>query len=507
MSMQAEQCNSTTIAEFDLGLQIRAVREWLSERRGITSLVAVVRRDERSDVAWERLPDGDPRLGESLSAATRRSVGRLEEHWRRYAGYSPSARVEPFLGLGACVLHGPVDALRRFFDSPAAVDPAGPIEGLLFGDPLGTPESLAAEDALVDVETLRRTMESLGRECYEAGQNGVPFAHCRDILESDAVLAAIGGGGRGFFGFGARPDPLEILASVETPEAYLTQLGIGDAARWGRGAGRGQTVCVIDSGADESHPCLQRQVRHYLRYDLYGHEKEAYACMDHACHGTKIGGWIAGKDARRDELGCEADGLVRLGIAPGAKLFVISALNGDLMRESASFPQLIAALEAAVLRRPALGHSIANISIEVAGDRLQPGVALMFDLLLERLTRSGIVPILAAGNRGARSARLGRTGCYVGAADRRGRAWSKNGPHVDLLAPGVDLLCAHPRSARLNDAYVGIHTGTSIASAIVAGAVALVAAAKDISAGEALARLQATARNRFINIDDALDWT
>ncbi|RAY10963.1 peptidase S8 and S53 subtilisin kexin sedolisin [Actinomadura craniellae] len=86
----------------------------------------------------------------------------------------------------------------------------------------------------------------------------------------------------------------------------------------------------------------------------------------------------------------------------------------------------------------------------------------------------------------------------VGALDGADRAWfSNHGPWVDACAPGVDVRSCHVRFPAAEDgdppAFEGYAawSGTSFAAPAVAGTIAALAAAHDLSARDAAARLLA----------------
>lgn len=226
--------------------------------------------------------------------------------------------------------------------------------------------------------------------------------------------------------------------------------------------------------------------------------------MDHACHGTKIVAWALGRTASLEDLKLTYGNEIRLGIAPGARAIVVSAMTGALTQESGTIVQFKNALNWAVRnRRRQFPFDIICLAVELVG--LSHTSKLVFGRILAQMEREQLVAIVAAGNNGPLSLPLGSCGTYIGALGRDGSKMSYTGSRVDLWAPGDDLFCAHPLTPQLNGALIGKYSGTSLATAIVAGAVAGVASKAKITANEALQALKVTAdsENR-INIDRAI---
>jgi Subtilase family len=485
-----------------------ALLNWLDDGEVHPAVGVLLRMESSTRRSLDALPEGDTRIPEVVARGCSRSLEAVRATWSELVrAESHWSAIRCYRSLGMCTLCGPSEQLRRFLEMSSIGASGSAVSGYIYGGFLSTPESAPVVSAppVADAD-VRCVLESFGRECFEMGRAGADSGRVGQIARSDSLLAAVFGG-REWRKWLRRPAPetdvLDALCDCKSEFDYLNQLQIGNAESWGSDAGRGKVVCVIDSGADESHPALQTQVCHYLRFDVYGHDKEAYACMDNACHGTKVAAAICGKPV--DLSVVDRDGTLRLGIAPGAKLFVISALNGDCTNECGTWDQLLSGLQHAVSRKARLGHDIINISME-PNSLPNPKVAERIDWLLELLQRNGIVPVLAAGNRGANSCPLGRSGYYIGAIDGHGNPNPQNGPRVDLLAPG-DLICAQPISPRLNKLYFGKYSGSSLAAATAAGAVALVASAKNIPSSQAMKILIESAVDRRLSIDGALQWT
>jgi hypothetical protein len=475
----------------------QAMLAWLSRSKSHESVVVILRREPTLKAEIDVLPDGDPAIPFRTSQACEKSLRLVHEQWHEIVGHGTYwSRINCYPELAACTLHGPTAELERLLNK-LHESPARPVAGYIYGGFLTTPEAEFGPMGMPD--GAKTALKTFASDCFDLGVNN--DRRGLRTMVSDSLLAALYDGPPSNNGNADdSPDPIEYLSTFENEWGYLNQLQIGDAASWSSSPGRGQMVCVIDSGADESHPLLQRQVAHYMRFDLYGNEKEAYACMDNACHGTKIAGWIGGKPLDLAQL-C-GRGTIRLGIAPHARLLVLSSMGGDLLRESGTWDQLLAGLKHAVSLKHRYHHQIVNISMAFDTPK-SADIIRHIDGLLADIKHVGIVPILAAGNHGDDSCPLGTNGYYIGALDSQGQPSSKNGKRVDLLAPG-DVYCAQPASPRLNHRLFGRHQGSSLAAAIVAGAVALVAAEKRISAPAAMEKLLENAKDGRLWIDGAL---
>ena len=286
--------------------------------------------------------------------------------------------------------------------------------------------------------------------------------------------------------------------------------------------GKGIGVALIDSGVTASHDDLDTErVVHFAdfvnfrtgHYDDYG-------------HGTHVAGIIAGN-------GRESGG-ARVGVAPGASLIVLKALDGAGFGYSSN---VIAALDYAIANREKFNIRVINLS--VAAGVFESYNKDPLTLAAKRAVDAGIVVVAAAGNLGRNN--LGKTQyggisapgnapwvLTVGASNGKGTAartddeiaaFSSRGPSAidrsakpDVVAPGVGiesitepssvLFAAHP-NARLwgttrtiSQPYLSL-SGTSMASPVVAGTVALMLQANpSLTPNAVKAILQFTAERR-----------
>jgi serine protease AprX len=196
-------------------------------------------------------------------------------------------------------------------------------------------------------------------------------------------------------------------------------------------------------------------------------------------HGTFMAGLIAGS----------GQGGGPAGIAPGVDLVDLKVAGAD---GATTLDQVLAAMRLADAARERFNLRVLNVSLGAPAD--DPATAPLTEAV-ERLWADGITVVAAAGNEGGGvdAPGLDPYVLTVGAVDAAGAvpAWSSRGPDFagraepDLVAPGVGLVGLRApgstvdlanRGARVGDGYFR-GSGTSMSTAVVAGAAALVAAA------------------------------
>ena len=245
--------------------------------------------------------------------------------------------------------------------------------------------------------------------------------------------------------------------------------------------GSGIGVAVLDTGVADV-PSLAGRVADRVDFTAEGDG------LDHFGHGTHMGGLIAG-----DALA--PDGTT-LGVAPGARIISVKVAPAD---GSTDVSVVLAALQWIIAQRTALNIRVLNLAFGTDG--VQPAAVDPLDYAVEAVWQSGIVVVVAAGNRGPAPATVDKPGddpyvLTVGAEDGTSdtptvAAFSGVGPtpdgysKPDLLAPGVSIVSLRApgstidlaRPAAIVDAATIKGTGTSQATAIVSGIAALVLAA------------------------------
>ena len=321
--------------------------------------------------------------------------------------------------------------------------------------------------------------------------------------------------------------PTVAAISFDRPvQGTLERTAAAIGARWVTqqlsldGAGIG--IVTIDSGVSAQHDDLPTgRIAHFA--DFVGFREAPY---DDYGHGTHVAGILAGS-------GYDSGGR-RRGIAPGAHLIVLKALDGA---GGGSISNVIAAIEYAIARRETYNIRVMNLSVAA-------GVYESYNkdplaLAAKRAVDAGIVVVAAAGNLGRGS--LGRSQyggiaspgnapwvLTVGATshmrtvdrdDDRMAAFSSRGPSAidksakpDVVAPGVGieslaepasvLFAAHPTTRlwgaveTISEPYIGL-SGTSMAAPVVAGTIALMLQANpSLTPNAVKAILQFTAEDR-----------
>jgi serine protease AprX len=246
-------------------------------------------------------------------------------------------------------------------------------------------------------------------------------------------------------------------------------------------SGSGVSVAVLDTGVTRLAD-LGNRVR--ARVD-FTPDHDGY---DRYGHGTHMAGLIAGNGAL--SAGTWS------GAAPKANLISVKVAGRD---GSTDVSVVIAAMQWIVTHRTAYNIRVLNLSFGT--DAIQSYLLDPLDYAVEQVWRSGIVVIVAAGNRGSLVGTINKPAddpfvITVGAADLRGTAstsddvvagFSSRGPthdlvtKPDLVAPGIGLVSNRAAGSTLDTEYPAARIGTSYfkgsgtsqAAAIVSGVAAL----------------------------------
>lgn len=225
---------------------------------------------------------------------------------------------------------------------------------------------------------------------------------------------------------------------------------IGATSIWPITKGKGQKICVIDSGIDVDHPDLKKNIKDGYYSAAMGSESTT-SIFDGIGHGTHVAGLIA------------ANGKI-MGVAPEAELYIAKAFRGN-------GATTIEALVKAILWAISKNVDIISMSLgaQVDDPTLKSAIA--------KAHAKGIILSCAAGN-DARGDRVKLSIDYpaaydstiaVGAIDERNKIanFSSVGD-VDLVTNGVNVA-----STYLNGSY-SLLSGTSMAQPQIAGAIALI---------------------------------
>jgi len=263
--------------------------------------------------------------------------------------------------------------------------------------------------------------------------------------------------------------------AIRSREYWLDDYGIRSAWKTTRGAG--VTVAVIDTGIDSTHPDLDGVVSGGTDFSGLGSSGEPVGSTDDASHGTMVASLLAGR-------GRGSDGII--GVAPEAKILSVSIGFGE---ETVGSDQQIAD---AVLWAVDHGADVINMSLT----RNTPDWPTSWDEAFLYAMEHDVVVVAAAGNRGSGTTVVGAPATMPGVLtvaglDRAGAASldaSSQGITIGVAAPSEQLVGAVPGGG-----YV-VWNGTSGATPLVAGVVALVRAAHpDLDAANVINRLTATA--------------
>lgn len=233
--------------------------------------------------------------------------------------------------------------------------------------------------------------------------------------------------------------------SLRRSEWALTALKAGQA--WDISRGAGVKVAVIGTGVDASHPDLTGRV--VRSTDVDGTHDEGTG----AIQGTNAAGIIAGTG--RNYSG---DGV--FGLAPQARILPFRAYRDNTALTAATARSIMAAARQ--------GAQVIDVTVGFPRPSDDLRTAVEYAAHRDALVVAGAGDTGGAGNAETYPAAYPKV-LSVTATDKKGAIWpdSHHGRHVDLAAPGVDILT----TAKNRDYWTG--SGTGFAASWVAASAAL----------------------------------
>jgi subtilisin family serine protease len=345
-----------------------------------------------------------------------------------------AAGVAPDSGLARLVDNGHVSSIKNVFDE--GPEEARTLSMFAAGGAGRGPKSRSPR--LVELKVTKGTTPAQ-LAAHVARMNGVEYAFVPPVREAFARRRRPKAGA----------DP---LASRQWAHGAI-RLGQARAAAGFKNA-TNITIAVVDTGIDRQHPDLAATITEYKNF-LRGSDK------DFVGHGTHVAGIIAA--IAGNDLGIS-------GIC-GGKILALKALPRDGQEFDA--PAYYRALRYVIGRAQVL-----NLSL--GGEKDPAEIDVLADVIA-----SGVVVVAAMGNEYDEGNPIEYPAaipevCAVGATnelDRRA-GFSNTGRHIDLVAPGVNILSTTPTFNYDGDGEQDFDSwdGTSMATPHVAGAAALVLA-------------------------------
>ncbi|WP_327106456.1 S8 family peptidase [Nonomuraea glycinis] len=317
------------------------------------------------------------------------------------------------------------------------------------------------------------------------------------------------------------------VTSIHRDRAYPPSLAsslklIGaDQAHAAGQTGTGQNIAILDTGIDRNHPffgdrivaeacfsavdpdlgaeslCPNGQVSQTGPESADAATPKCQAGGVNLCeHGTHVAGIAAGSG----------------GVAPGAGIIAVQVFSRINDEELCGEPSCLLAFESSL--RLALDH-VAAMTEPIAAVNLSLGgmpsdvscddseEAQVFKPKIDALLAKGVATVVAAGNEffeGASFPACISSAVAVGANDDGDAIadFSNRGALLDLFAPGVDIESSVP------DDQMAVHSGTSMATPHVAGALALLKAKfPQTPMPELIDKLKTTGRPYVYQVDGA----
>src|SRR5215475_6123160 len=380
----------------------------------------------------------------------------------------------------------------------------------------------ALKERLKEVESRKLSQQAVQREVLngyqQAGSKSLPG-------KQELRVATIGSNALPVAAVEVRPRTLPILADMADVIAILPNQKINlirpkeveykellrqeerDGLTWGlreldipelweTTSGAGINIAVLDIGVYADHPALAGRVADFIVVDPLGRRIKSEPAYDCGAHGTHVCGTIAG--------GMTSQG-VSIGVAPEASLYVAGVMIGD-----ATLRTLMEGISWAVEK----GVDIINMSLGFS--YYEPLFDEVFRILLELF---GILPVVAIGNEnhGSSCSPGNAANAFsVGAVEKvkGGKyevAFFSGGVSLvfpgdeeylvvtkpDVVAPGAQIFSCIPPEKRPDGVFDYTYmNGTSMATPHVAGAAALLMAAKpEAPVDEIIRALKDTAKH------------
>lgn len=259
--------------------------------------------------------------------------------------------------------------------------------------------------------------------------------------------------------------------TVRDAQWYLDAVHAPQAQSVSRG--QGVIVAVIDSGVDAGHPDLAGAVLPGMSFGAPGSQAGR---TDPDGHGTKMAGVIAARGGGPNNA---------LGIAPAASILPIAVASSSGTMGSLADPVNWAVDHGAKVINMSIGRPPGAVPPPGEVDAISAAVA------------RGVVIVISVGNRPEMSGPNVLTEIpgvvTVGGTGRSGTVYSGSiaAPQLALTAPGEDIVSVALRSKFPSGYSSG--TGTSEATAIVAGVAALILAKfPDLNGANVINRLIAS---------------
>ncbi|MDE0573919.1 S8 family serine peptidase [Demequina sp. B12] len=276
----------------------------------------------------------------------------------------------------------------------------------------------------------------------------------------------------------------EVDPTVATDGLRETQWGldeIGVPYVWAQGyTGEDVVIAILDTGIDTGHPDLRAHI--VDGYDFIDDDRHP---KDENGHGTHVAGIAAG----------EANNKGIIGAAPGAKIMPLRVLDSDGAGTNAHIAE---AIDWAVDH----GANVINLSLDETGLRGRISKGGIINDAIERAHDNDVIVVAASGNNRetGNQYKFGTHVLVVNATNVLGlpALYSNAGDERAVAAPGSDIVSTVPTYATTlypdgSDGYETM-SGTSMASPLVAGAVALLLSA-GVPAQEVPHLLAETAHN------------